>query len=246
MTAPGIPIRSITRTITRANSMNTETGDLALTSLLQLISPSLPIGGYTWSQGIEWAVEAGWIGDATELQAWLEGLMHTSLHYLELPLLKRMLGAWSHDDLAWLDELNQRLIASRETHELRLEETSRARAFCDLLLSLQPDAAEFERHLRRSQLACFSFACHRWGIDYARAGQGLAMSWLENLVLSAVKIVPLGQTAGQQVIFDLGTQIPALVTSAGQVDDDQVGASSMAMAIASANHETQYTRLFRS
>ncbi len=227
-------------------TMNTDGNDLALTRLLQLISPSLPIGGYTWSQGIEWAVEAGWIGDAPELQAWLDGLMRTSLHYLELPLLKRMLGAWAHDDLAWLHELNQLLVASRETRELRLEESSRARAFCDLLLSLQPDAAGLQQHLRQSQLACFSFACHRWGIDYARAGQGLTMSWLENLVLSAVKIIPLGQTAGQQVIFDLGTQIPALVASAGHVDDDQIGASSMAMAIASARHETQYTRLFRS
>ncbi len=226
--------------------MNTETGDLALTRLLQLISPSLPIGGYTWSQGIEWAVEADWIGDAPELQAWLEGLMQTSLLYLELPLLKRMLGAWASDDLAWLSELNELLVASRETYELRLEESSRARAFCDLLQSLQPDAAGFEAHLRQSQLACFSFACHRWGIDYGRAGQGLAMSWLENLVLSAVKIIPLGQTAGQQVIFDLGTRIPALVAAAGHVDDDQIGSSSMAMAIASANHETQYTRLFRS
>ncbi len=226
--------------------MNTEADDLALTRLLQLISPSLPIGGYTWSQGIEWAVEAGWIGTAPELQAWLEGLMQTNLHYLELPLLKRMLNAWQSDDLAWLAELNALLVASRETHELRLEESSRARAFCDLLQSLQPDATEFQVWLRQSQLACFSFACHRWGIDYRRAGQGLAMSWLENLVLAAVKIIPLGQTAGQQVIFDLGTQIPALVVSAGHVDDDQIGSSSMAMAIASANHETQYTRLFRS
>ena len=72
------------------------------------------------------------------------------------------------------------------------------------------------------------------------------MSWVENLALSAVKIIPLGQTAGQRVIFDLGTQIPAIVASAGTVDDNEMGASSMALAIASANHETQYTRLFRS
>ena len=227
--------------------MNTEVkSELALARLLQLISPSLPIGGYTYSQGIEWAVEAGWIADAQDLQQWLEGLLQTNQHYLELPLLRRMLEAWAQHDLSRLEQLGATLIASRETREMRLEESNRARAFSDLLQSLEADAAEYQSLLRQSQLAGFSFACYRWGIDYASAGQGLAMSWLENLVLAAVKIIPLGQTAGQQVIFDLGARIPAVVASAGLVGDDEIGASSMAMAIASAGHETQYTRLFRS
>jgi urease accessory protein len=233
--------------LTRTDTMNTEIQhQLALTRLLQMISPSLPIGGYTYSQGIEWAVESGWISDARNLSEWLGGLMRTNLHYLELPLLKRMLEAWAQSDSARLEQLNDTLLASRETRELRLEETNRARAFCDLLQSLEPEALQFQPILRRSQLACFSFACHRWGIDYELGAQGLLMSWLENLVLSAVKIIPLGQTAGQQVIFDLGGKIPAIVASAGTVDDEEIGASSMAAAIASANHETQYTRLFRS
>ena len=235
------------RTRMRTDDMNTEAKtELALTRLLQLISPSLPIGGYTYSQGIEWAVEAGWIGDEQALSEWLDGLMQTSLQFLELPILQRMLEAWAHDDLARLEELNALLLAGRETRELRLEETNRARAFCDLLQALEPDARENRALLRRSQLAGFSFACQRWGIDYRRAGQGLAMSWLENSVLAAVKIIPLGQTAGQRVIFDLAARIPAIVAAAGAVDDDEIGASSMALAIASANHETQYTRLFRS
>ncbi len=227
--------------------MSTEvSNDLALTRLLQLISPSLPIGGYTYSQGIEWAVESGWIANERDLCQWLEGLMHGNLVYVELPILKRMLGAWARHDLHRLEQLNTRLIASRETRELRLEESNRARAFYDLLRVLEPAAAEYEPPLRRSQLAGFSFACQRWGIDYERAAQGLALSWLENLVLAAVKIIPLGQTAGQQAIFELGRQIPALAAAAASVDDDDIGASSMALAIASARHETQYTRLFRS
>ena len=232
---------------TRTDIMSTESkSDLALTRLLQLISPSLPIGGYTYSQGIEWAVEAGWIEDARDLYRWLEGLMHGNLGYVELPILQRMLETWARNDLPALEQLNARLLASRETRELRLEETNRARAFCDLLQTLEPDAVKYAPVMRQSQLACFSFASQRWGIDYHRCAQGLAMSWLENLVLAAVKIIPLGQTAGQQVIFELGRQIPALVAAAAGVDDDDIGASSMALAIASANHETQYTRLFRS
>ena len=227
--------------------MNTDTSpQLALARLLQLISPSLPIGGYTYSQGIEWAVEAQWIETEQELHAWLEGLLQTQMRYLELPLLRHMLEAWVRVDLPRLEQLNQWLIASRETRELRLEEANRARAFFDWLRALESGAAQHRAILSGSQLGCFSFACQRWQITYEAAALGLATSWIENLVLSAVKIIPLGQTAGQRVIFDLGARVPEVVDFAASVEADNIGASSMAMAIASAGHETQYTRLFRS
>ena len=226
--------------------MNTSPNELALARLLQLVSPSLPIGGYTYSQGIEWAVEAQWIGNQVELQLWLDGVMQTNLCYLELPILQRMLAAWSLRDLTQLEHWNEVLIASRETAELRLEEANRARAFYGVLKSLEPSADEYQLILRQSHIAGYSFACERWGIDFERAACGWLWSWLENLVLSAVKIIPLGQTAGQQIIFSLGAFIPEVVAAAEAVADDEIGASSMAQAIASARHETQYTRLFRS
>jgi urease accessory protein len=219
---------------------------LALTRLMQLISPSLPIGGYTYSQGIEWAVEADWIGSDDDLRCWLDGIMQTNMRYLELPILKRMIEAWAKHDFACLDHWNEYLVASRETLELRLEESNRARAFYALLKSLEAGASEYQPVLRRSQIACYSFACDRWRIEFDQAASGFLWSWLENLVLSAIKIIPLGQTAGQQVIFDLGTIIPGIVAEAKVVADDEIGASSMAVAIASARHESQYTRLFRS
>ena len=226
--------------------MNTSPNELALARLLQLVSPSLPIGGYTYAQGIEWAVEAQWIGNQVELQQWLVGVMQSSLRYLELPLLQRMLAAWTGSDLARLEHWNEVLIASRETAELRLEEANRARAFYGVLKSLEPSADEYQWILRQSHIAGFSYACERWSIDFERAACGWLWSWLENLVLSAVKIIPLGQTAGQQIIFSLGALIPEVVAAAQTVADDEIGASSMAQAIASARHETQYTRLFRS
>jgi urease accessory protein len=226
--------------------MNTSPNELALARLLQLVSPSLPIGGYTYSQGIEWAVEAQWIGNQVELQLWLDGVMQTNLCYLELPILQRMLAAWFLRDLTQLEHWNEVLIASRETAELRLEEANRARAFYGVLKSLEPSADEYQLILRQSHIAGYSFACERWGIDFERAACGWLWSWLENLVLSAVKIIPLGQTAGQQIIFSLGAFIPEVVAAAEAVADDEIGASSMAQAIASARHETQYTRLFRS
>ena len=220
--------------------------NLKLSRLLQMVSPSLPIGAYTYSQGIEWAAEEGWIQSEQDLIEWLDGLLHNTMMYLELPLLSRMLTAWELDDQEALRNWNQYLIASRETAELRQEELNRSRAFTQVLISLHPDAREHEAILRLSQHACLSYACHIWQIDHQHAMMALLWSWLENLVLSAVKIIPLGQTAGQRVIFKLSEQLSGIISEAEAVVDNDIGASSMALAIASSQHETQYTRLFRS
>lgn len=221
-------------------------GDLALPRLLQLVSPSLPVGAYSYSQGIEWAVDSGWISDAAELQQWLSGLMQKNLCFLELPLLKRMLEAWPVNGTVSVHRWNDYLLASRESHELRQEEVNRARAFYRLLESLEPGARTHQELLSETQLAGYSYACWRWQIEYHQAAQGLLWSWLENMVLSAVKIIPLGQTDGQKVIFSLAATIPQIVSRAATIDDTDIGASSMALAIASAQHESQYSRLFRS
>lgn len=220
--------------------------DLALARLMQLVSPSLPIGGYTYSQGIEWAVEQGWITDQDELGDWLKGLLETNLLYLDLPILVRLLVAWESSDLAAIDHWNEYLLASRETFELRQEEINRARAFTRILISLEADAEAVKPRLLQSQLACYSYACQQWHIDVKQAALGYLWSWLENQVLSAVKIIPLGQTAGQKLVFSLSRLLPDVIRRAQEIADDDIGASSLALAIASARHETQYTRLFRS
>ena len=220
--------------------------DMALARLFQLISPSLPIGGYTYSQGVEWAAEAGWIKSEDELFDWLRGLIESNLCYLELPVLFRMMDAWTQRDLAALTQWNDYLLASRETSELLQEESNRARAFYQVLITLEPSAELHKTELMGSQHACFSYACVQWGIDRQRAAYGLLWSWMENIVLSAVKIIPLGQSAGQRVIFKLSEFLPFVIKKATQVEDFDIGSSSMAMSIASCQHETQYTRLFRS
>ena len=223
-----------------------QASNMALSRLFQLISPSLPIGGYTYSQGIEWAVEAGWIKTEQEVKSWLQGLLETTILYQELPLLLRLMQAWSDDDRSKVTEWNEWLMASRETHELREEEKNRARAFTKVILSLDETAEAVESHLKQSQLACFSYACTKWQIDQQQASYGFVWSWLENLVLSAVKIIPLGQTAGQRLIFEISESLPDIIQQASRLKDEQIGCSSMALSIASARHETQYTRLFRS
>ena len=227
--------------------MSTErNGRLALARLLQLVSPSLPIGAYSYSQGIEWAVEAGWIKSHEDLRQWMLGLIETGMQYVDLPVLKRMLLAWQSSHIEQLETWNDFLIASRETRELRLEEQQRGKAFAQLLVTLEPQAAEYRSIIEKSQIAGYSFACCQWHIDFPQAASGFIWSWLENQVLSAVKAIPLGQTDGQKLIFELSSLIPQIVSKAATVDDYELGASSVALAIASAQHETQYTRLFRS
>lgn len=224
-------------------TMNT---DVKLTRLFQLISPSLPIGSYTYSQGIEWAVEQGWVADENDLKDWLTSLLETTMLYLDLPLFIRFIQAWTEHDMAALAKWNGYLLASRETAELRLEESNRARAFSQVIISLDPGATEVKQQLLQSQHACFSYACYSWDIPVEHACYGMLWSWLENQVLSAVKIIPLGQTAGQQLLFKLADSMPQIIQQAQTIRDDDLGASPMALAIASSRHETQYTRLFRS
>jgi urease accessory protein len=227
--------------------MATPEPQLGLLRLLQLVSPSLPVGGFTYSQGIEWAVECGWIKTSADLEAWLEDQLQTTLARLDLPVLLRLHNAVETDDPAMLQHWGDFLLACRETAELRQEERNRGRALADLLVKLElTDSETWKNALAKTQLAGFAFAACRWAIPPKQASLGYAWSWLENLVLAAVKLIPLGQTQGQQVLQRLSPTIPSLLPLAAELKDDEIGATNPALAIASSLHETQYTRLFRS
>lgn len=234
--------------MTTATPMNTPVErNLPLLRLMHLVSPSLPIGAFTYSQGIEWAVECGWIKNTDDLADWINGQLADGMTHLDLPVLYRIYLACERDDdqgiLAW----SNILLANRETAELRAEERQRGRALTDLLISLAvPTAAERVDLLRKTQIAGFTLAAFRWGITCEQAALGYGWAWLESLILAAVKIIPLGQTAGQQLVHDLAPLLPDAVRIGLQLADDEIGSSLPALAIASCCHETQYTRLFRS
>jgi urease accessory protein len=220
---------------------------LAQLRLFQLISPSLPVGAFAYSQGIEWAVEAGWIDGADSLQEWLGAPLTSSLARVDLPLLLRQHRAWCNADTEAVENWNDYLLACRETAELRAEEAHRARAMAALLPRLGIQAPDDDwAAVKRSQTAGFALAAAHWNIPPAAMAQGYAWAWLENQVLAAVKALPLGQSAGQQVLLHLAALIPQCVHEAQMLGDDEIGASLPALAIASCLHETQYTRLFRS
>ena len=223
------------------------TAALGRLRLMQLISPALPIGAFTYSQGLEWAVEAGWVRDVDTLADWLEGLLNDGLAQLELPMLKRLYGACEHQDIDAIEHWGRQLYASRETRELRAEERNRARALITLLVDLDiARASDWRESLRHCQAAPFALAAVHWQIAVEDCLLGYAWGWLENQVAAAIKLIPLGQTDGQRVQLQLAERLPLAVERAMAIADDDIGAGAPALAIASARHETQYTRLFRS
>lgn len=221
--------------------------DISLIRLMQLSSSALPVGGFTYSQGLEWAVECQWINTEQELHDWLADLIDTNLQYLEIPLLVRMLQACQTQDELSLSRWIDILLAHRETSELRLEEKNRGRAMVRLLQDLDMDLAEqWKLVLAKSQTAGFALALSQWNIPIHLGAQGFAWSWLENIVISGVKLIPLGQMAGQRILRDLAQPLALAVDKGLSVSEDNIGSSAPALAYASSRHETQYTRLFRS
>jgi len=225
----------------------TTDSSLARLRLLQLVSPSLPVGAFTYSQGLEWAVECGWVSDEASLGDWIGDLLQHNMTWLEVPLLVRLYHASADGDSKALHYWSHYLVASRETRELRDEEQNRGRALVALLPALGiPLSADQLALFKRCQLAGFAHAAHSWQIALQNAAEGYLWGWLENMVLAGVKIVPLGQTAGQRLIATLTPEIPRIVAQGLTVIDEAIGASSTAQAIASSRHETQYTRIYRS
>ena len=225
--------------------------DLSGLRLLQLISPNLPTGAFTYSQGLEWAVECGWIQNKADTRHWLKSILDDSLQTLELPLLVRLFDAVKNNNHSEFQHWTLWLYASRETSELRNEELQRARALFKVLQQLPdshdwPQLENWRPSLMRCQLAAYALAAHHWRIPLQDLLTGYTWSWLENTVAAAIKLVPLGQTEGQQLLHQFSAEINAAVGHAIVLEDDAIGTSTPAQAIASSLHETQYSRLFRS
>jgi urease accessory protein len=212
--------------------------------LLHLSSPALPVGAYAYSQGLEYAVEAGWVeGDA--LRDWLSDGLQLGLAHLDLPILLRASAATREKDLQALSSWNDRILANRETRELLLEDQQIGAALWRLLRALLPEEPPQLAQTPAYALA-FAFACESWQVPDDDACAAFCFSWLENQVTAATKLVPLGQTAAQTLLLELLEEIPAAIATAQNVADDSIGVSLPGLALASCFHEHQHTRLFRS
>jgi urease accessory protein len=228
--------------------------NLALIRLLHLASPTLPVGAYTYSQGLEWAVESGTIHNEASAGKWIGDSLTHSLASFEAVYLAHMLAAWRENDTAQLEELDAEFIASRETAELRAETLQMGHSLARLLEDLGIHTVARMQHsgIRESARSPISFplawscAAANWNIETEDAIAGYLWAWLENQVMAALKAVPLGQTAGQRLLLSLGKRLPELARQAAATPLTHARNFLPAFALASSLHETQYTRIFRS
>ena len=224
--------------------------DIRLARLLQLASPALPVGAYSYSQGLEAAIEAGLVRDAASAQAWISDVLELSVASMEAPLLLRLMQAWSQADITAVEYWNALLLASRETAELRAETVQMGYSLTRLLNEIgELDASSFKQLQRMDEPAfptAYACAAAHWRIEPTFALIAYLWSWIENQVMAALKAVPLGQTAGQKILLALGAQLEAIAQAAAARSDNELGNFAPGLAMLSSTHETQYSRLFRS
>ena len=215
--------------------------------LLQLASPSLPVGAYSYSQGLEAAVEARLVHDAASAEQWIGEVLDLSLRGMEAPVLLRLLAAWHAADVSGAAKWNEEFVASRETAELRAESLQMGYSLRNLLRDLDADGVEaLEDFEPLAYPTAYAFACASWGIGPREALEAYLFAWIENQMLAALKCVPLGQTDGQRLLMALADRIPATVAHAAGLRDDELSNFAPRLSILSSRHETQYSRLFRS
>ena len=211
---------------------------MSLARLLQLASPTLPVGAYSYSQGLESAVEAGIVKDAGSAQQWISDVLAFSVASMEAPVVFHLTK-----DPGGQERLNALFLASRETSELRAETLQMGYSLCRLLKELGLEGAP------EGEVAyptAFAFAARAWAVEPEQAVQAYLWSWLENQVMAAVKAVPLGQTDGQKMLLAMASGLQGLAARIASSREEDLGNFAPGLAVLSAKHETQYSRLFRS
>ena len=227
----------------------------ALLQLMWLASPALPVGGFSYSEALEAAVEAGHVtGEATAAE-WLRDQLQLSLARSDLAIVAKAFKAWARADLASITELNTWVTTTRETAELRQQTEQMGRSMVEWLKNRAgtDEAPVDPRVAQLKALApaptwpvAFALAAQQTGAPWREALLSFAFGWAENMVQAALKAVPLGQSAGQRILATLVGEIPAAVDHAAALMDSERQAFTPMLAILSAQHETQYSRLFRS
>jgi len=226
---------------------------LAADSLLRLIwlaSPALPVGGFSYSEGLEAAVEAGLVANETAAADWLLDQLHLGLSRSELAVMAKAFRAWERDDRDAVQSLNDWVGSTRESSELRQQSEQMGRSLALWLANAERDDP---RIATLGALApsptwpiAYALAAQRSGAPLREALLAHAFGWAENMVQAALKAIPLGQSAGQRVLSLLLDAIPVAVDHAIGLAAGSRQAFLPMLAILSAQHESQYSRLFRS
>jgi urease accessory protein len=219
----------------------------ALQNLFHLASPALPIGTFAHSQGLEQAVELGWVTDEASAADWIHGLLVRALGTLDAPIFFRLHQAYSSDDPVTVRHWNDFLYAARGTRELQDEDRRVGGALARALVTLGlADAGPWATDSRVSYPTPLALASARWNIPADAAVSALLFSWAENQAAAAMRLVPLGQSSGLRLVSRAAALIPEIIRQARTLTDDDLGGGAPGLGIASALHETQYSRIFRS
>lgn len=225
----------------------------SLLALMRLASPALPVGGFSYSEGLEAAVDAGLVTDEASAQSWLLHQLHLAQQRADLPLLAAAFAAWQQNDGQRIVVLNDWVMQTRETRELRLQTEQMGRSLSDWLRQRRPEDPRVAalRGLKPAPAwpVAFALAGVHSGASVLDVLQCSGFSWAENMVQAALKAVPLGQSAGQRLLDALAACLPAAAAAAldlaGHGDAGRQSFAPM-FAILSSRHEAQYSRLFRS
>lgn len=233
------------------NSVNAQQSNpMQLNRLLQLCSANLPVGGFSFSQGLEYAVEMGWLTSPETTASWITINLQESIAQTDLAILKRLYQALSNGDFSAFIHWNEHIIACRESHELFLADLAMGKALIRLLRQLNSvDSQAYEPILTISEISfvsAFALCAYLFELDVISAQSGYCWTYIDNQVAAATKLVPLGQTQAQNLLFELTENTQTIIEKANQISHDEIGTSLPHLAMASAWHETQYSRLFRS
>ncbi|WP_347239867.1 urease accessory protein UreF [Oscillatoria sp. FACHB-1406] len=215
-----------------------------LLHLLQLASSSLPVGAYSYSEGLELLVEQNVVDKRDKLCCWIERELCEGTIRIEAAVMLRAVENWPDRDC--LEAWNAWLSASRETQELRQQSWQMGESLLRLMASLQPELRSFAEIKPCNYAIAWGIAIAAWQIDPKDAIAAYLHAWAANLVSAGVKLIPLGQTEGQQILFGLRDRILTATREIIALQDDELDSCTWGLSLASMNHETQYTRLFRS
>ena len=225
---------------------------LPAASLLQLIwlaSPALPVGGFSYSEGLEAAVERAGVATESIASDWLSDQLQLSLGRSDLAVIAQAIPAWRASDLQRVSQLNDWILQTRETSELRAQTEQMGRSLVEWLRNHEGASAELVAacaQLPPTYPVAYALAASQTSAGVRDCLLAYAFGWAENMVQAALKSVPLGQSAGQRILARLSRDIPAAVEAAMALVDNERQAFSPMLAILSSQHEIQYSRLFRS
>jgi urease accessory protein len=222
----------------------------SLLHLLQLASPSLPIGAYSYSQGLEAAIESGLVGDESSARDWIAHSLHQVIARFEAPILWRLLQAFTNRDANAIGTWTERFIAARDTAEFRAETVQMGYSLTKLVAELNISDKTLLKLLQDQTdiplPTALAYAAVALDVPHQAALLGMMFSWAENQVLVCVKSVPLGQVAGQRLLLSLRPELETAAQCAQELPDDELSNWSPGLSLLSMQHEVQYSRLYRS